>query len=109
MTRHSEIPITLGTRINTSSQDKVKKKCNYLLTVSSIEAISLSTMKNNSTLIVHQSYPVSQPINGVRSWRIAFLCPFRGVVEIFRDVRVVSDEFEQAALVREQIAAFRNS
>lgn len=62
----------------------------------------------NTQLIVHQAYRIGTPFNGSCQYRIAFLCPVRGIVEIFRSIPIVADEFEQAALVRAAIAEFRN-
>lgn len=65
-------------------------------------------MNPNASLIVHQAYRIGTPFAGQCQYRIAFLCPSRGLVEIFRMVPAVADEFEQAALVRKAIAEFRN-
>jgi hypothetical protein len=63
----------------------------------------------NTSLIVHQAYRIGTPFAGQCQWRIAFLCPSRGLVEITRQIPTHPDEFEQAALVRQAISEFRNS
>lgn len=61
------------------------------------------------TLTVHQSYPLGIARNGKRVWRIAFLCPTRGVVEIYRTIATHASESEQAVIVRETIAQFQQN
>jgi hypothetical protein len=58
------------------------------------------------SMIVHQAYRHSPVWNGFATWRIAFLCPQRGIVEIYRSIPAVACEFEQAALVRSAIAEY---
>lgn len=64
---------------------------------------------NKSQLIVHQAYRIGASQYGLTQWRIAFLCPLQGTVEIFRCLPKVSDEFEQSALVRQAIEQFINA
>lgn len=71
------------------------------------KTVNTATQAVNSGLIVHQAYKVGQSFDGQSTWRIAFLCPARGIVEIFRSIQNSACEFEQAALVRSAIAQFR--